>query len=309
MLCGYPVSLGNGKTRPCGLCMPCRINKKRRWVGKMVLEAKYTTNDSSFITLTYAPERLPKDGSLEPWVLRHFTQRLKRSGVGSFRYFYVGEYGDQTFRPHYHGILFGVPPTFEKKIREAWQFNGTPIGHVMVGPVANGAISYVAHYCTKKLTGAGDERLGGRRPEFTRMSQKPTLGFAGLKAIAAGLQTQRGAHLLADRGVPTSYRVNGRMYPLSRNDFNYLCSEIGAPPGAWAEMWSKSDRWELDVDVASIMVRAEQEKWPDSRLASRIAQQEQMVSDVEAKKDQERRAKVAQAWWNQFQSEKGARRL
>ena len=58
----------------CGQCIGCRIERSRQWAIRCVHEAQlYEAN--CFITLTYAPEHLPKNGSL---VLEHFQKFMKR---------------------------------------------------------------------------------------------------------------------------------------------------------------------------------------------------------------------------------------
>lgn len=299
MLCGYPVALPSGKIRPCGQCMPCRINKKRAWVGRMLLEEKYTPMPSSFITLTYKPERLPKDGSLEPWVLRHFTQRLKRSGLGTFRYFYVGEYGEENFRPHYHGILFGVAPAWRKQITESWSFGKESIGHVHVGPITPGAVSYVAHYVTKKMTSTEDERLQGRVPEFARMSQKPSLGSSGFKALADALTTYKGSQYLAHKGMPTSFRLEGRSYPIGRNDFQIMADRLGIDIPT-PDLLAQSDRWALDVEVSDLMRKADAQGWSKAVLEAKINQCEHRAEVLANEEDQKKRAARADRFYQEF---------
>jgi len=60
---------------------------------------------SSFVTLTYSPEKL------QSWSLRYkdfqdFMKRL-RFHMGPTRFFMCGEYGEENFRPHFHALLFG----------------------------------------------------------------------------------------------------------------------------------------------------------------------------------------------------------
>ena len=73
--------------------------------------------ESTFVTLTYSEQSLPKlplVGGLLPTLQRKdvvgFLKRL-RTNVSpvKFRFFGCGEYGEQTERPHYHLLLFGLP--------------------------------------------------------------------------------------------------------------------------------------------------------------------------------------------------------
>ena len=94
----------------CGQCLPCRINKKRVWTHRIMLESSLHT-DNAFVTLTYSDENLPKDGSLVPRHVQLFLKKVRKEiEPARLRFFCVGEYGDRTQRPHYHVALFGYPP-------------------------------------------------------------------------------------------------------------------------------------------------------------------------------------------------------
>lgn len=140
-----------------------------------------------FVTLTYDDEHLPASGGLDPQHLVDFRRRLQRR-VGKFRYFACGEYGEETVRPHYHAVLFGVdlydrtryvrsgPPVWTSATLErAWKQ-----GRCEVSAYSFAAGAYVAGYVTKKLR-RGVERVntdtGEILPrEFTRMSKHPAIG-------------------------------------------------------------------------------------------------------------------------------------
>lgn len=180
MLCANMLFLPD-RIAPCGQCMNCRINTKRKLIAQLVMEQKSCENNSAFVTLTYAPENLPANASLAPRDMALFLHRLRKDrkhGLGSIRYFYVGEYGERTQRPHYHMALFNVTPErAEHTCRKLWSKNGEPIGHVHVGEITTKSISYIAGYCLKKM-GKNDRRLKGRHPEFGRRSKFPPLGAA-----------------------------------------------------------------------------------------------------------------------------------
>ena len=117
-----------------------------------------------------------------------FWKRLRKACF-SFRYFAAGEYGDVTFRPHYHAILFGLnltdlkevgsSPTGDKyfqseTIDKIWSY-----GHVLIGAVTWESACYVAQYCLKKQTGVRSDFYikNGIVPEFVRMSRRPGIGY------------------------------------------------------------------------------------------------------------------------------------
>ncbi|AXB22589.1 replication initiation protein [Alces alces faeces associated microvirus MP21 4718] len=153
--------------------------------------------ESSFITLTYKEDMLPfmvdlpvptlcvRDAQLFLKRLRkgltdHARKEIKKKTGKKklklpsfqFRYYLCGEYGPRGGRPHYHAILFGVPPDAAKFIEKAWSIEGEPIGRIDVQPINENNIQYVAGYVTKKMTRRGD----GRKPEFSIMSRKPGIG-------------------------------------------------------------------------------------------------------------------------------------
>lgn len=142
----------------------------------MVLESREYGDKQSFITLTYSPENVPN--ALDKTHLQKFLKRLRKYiAPVKVRYFAVGEYGDQTWRPHYHLILFGLDPIeAQEAVQNCWSF-----GFVQVGTVTKHSISYCASYVSKKLTKAKEQ---GLEPEFALMSRNPGIGHSAVKYIA-----------------------------------------------------------------------------------------------------------------------------
>ena len=195
MICKAPISV-KGEVFRCGQCMPCRIKRRREWTHRLVLESLDHV-ESVFITLTYSDDNLPEDGSVCPRDTQLFMKRLrKRIDPRRVRFFLVGEYGDETQRPHYHAALFNYPKCrkgqsrYNKKglnccewcqiIEDAWK-----LGNIYVGDLNAHSAQYIAGYTTKKMTKADDERLNGRHPEFARMSNRPGIGANAAHDIAS----------------------------------------------------------------------------------------------------------------------------
>jgi len=181
---------------PCGQCIGCRLERSRNWAVRCVHEAQMHEHNC-FITLTYAPEHLPKDGSLQ---LRHFQlfmKRLRRETKGKVRFFHCGEYGEKNRRPHYHACLFG----FDFPDKKHWKtVNGEkyytsdllgklwPFGFSTIGEVTFESAAYVARYVLKKITGGAalehyndidritGEIVSSRAAEYTTMSRRPGIG-------------------------------------------------------------------------------------------------------------------------------------
>jgi hypothetical protein len=143
---------------PCGQCILCRLEHARQWAVRITHEAQLHT-ESSFVTLTYDDEHLPPHNGLNYADLQKFWKRLRKA-IGPLRYYAVGEYGDQTHRPHYHACIFGHAFTANRTIvrqqptllwtnpvlEAAWG-----LGHVSVGALTFQTAQYTASYVTKKL--------------------------------------------------------------------------------------------------------------------------------------------------------------
>lgn len=235
MLCKSPYMLG---VMPCacGGCEPCRSRRRRLWSHRIVLES-LVHSDSSFVTLTYAPEKIPPDGSLQPKDLQDWLKRLrKRFYPRNIRYYLVGEYGDKSWRPHYHGALFGISMLEEAAVRETWSF-----GHIMLGELTRASASYIAGYVTKKMSNPKDNRLEGRHPEFARMSLKPGIGAYSMDAVALALMRSDRLPGLVD--VPGQLTMDGQRVSIGRYLRRKLREKVGwsqeTPPAANAEYAEK----------------------------------------------------------------------
>jgi len=207
MLCKRPFRQGLAEYG-CGQCIPCRLNRRRTWTARLLLEQR-SHSVSSFVTLTYSDEFLPFGGTLSPRDLQLFLKRLrKRLAPEKVRYFACGEYGDVTNRPHYHLALFGCADAVV--IGDAWECGG-----VHVGELNEQSAAYVVSYTVKRMTAKEDERLGGRHPEFARMSLRPGIGAHAVPSLCDSLVTESGSvGLLALGDVPTVLKEGGKNYPI-----------------------------------------------------------------------------------------------
>lgn len=195
----------------CGQCTPCRINRRRLWSWRMVLES-YCHDHSSFVTLTYSDDELPEGGSLVPSHLSGFMKRLRFHSGTQLRFFGVGEYGDATFRPHYHVAVFGLSPLRADLVSRSWT-----AGHSSAHELNEATAAYVAGYCLKKMTGRDDPRLGGRHPEFARMSLRPGIGALAVKALAQSMASDAGIReTLLTGDVPAALLLARKRFPLGR---------------------------------------------------------------------------------------------
>ena len=198
---------------------------------RLVLES-YSHDNSCFITLTYNDEHLPDGGTLVVDHYQRFLKRLRRLiEPKKIRYFMVGEYGDQSFRPHYHACIFGLGMVDHHIINRAWVQDGEAIGFVHVGEFNQKTAQYCAGYVVKKMTAADDPRLKGRHPEFARMSLRPGIGALGMVELAENLMANPhfAENIEREGDVPTVLQLGKIKFPLGKYLRQKLRDEIGMP--------------------------------------------------------------------------------
>lgn len=178
---------------PCGKCIECRLNYARQWSFRLQAEMLYHEHNS-FITLTYDDNHVPLSESgnltLRKSDFQKFIKRLRKNTGLDISYYACCEYGDHTFRPHYHAIIFGWLPddlVFNRTnkfgnvlytsstLQKLWTFGFSLISEANVRTGG-----YCARYCTKKLTGnsavVAYDNLGIERP-CSLMSRRPAIGY------------------------------------------------------------------------------------------------------------------------------------
>lgn len=232
MICSYPQyrqrrhkGIDYEYAYPCGQCMPCRINKRRQWTTRMMLES-LGHKSNIFITLTYDDDHKPEDNSVTKKEIQLFFKRLRNNTGKQYRYFACGEYGEKTKRPHYHAVIFGGSIDDNDAIEKAWGK-----GFITIAEFSRQRASYVAGYTIKKLT-QEDAFDDGRQPEFALMSRMPGIGLNYVNNIIEAMK--RGNYILVsddsnnsvDRSraipLPSQVRIDGKLYPLD----NYMRSKI-----------------------------------------------------------------------------------
>lgn len=192
---------------PCKKCWACQLNYSAEWATRIMLEAK-KDECNWFITLTYDDEHLPiaekiqipgnityeNDGTWTGTLyeqhmitfLNSLRKQFERQGYKGIKYFYCGEYGENTHRPHYHIILLHCPLDIKsfydcyvdknfkahwksKELEKYWKH-----GMIDVAELEWSCAAYVARYCTKKISFDSDKTIyyeNGKMPEFIRMSK------------------------------------------------------------------------------------------------------------------------------------------
>lgn len=226
MMCYAPYHHTPTQAFGCGQCLNCRINKRRTWAARILLEASQYANNS-FCTLTYRPENQPEE--LVKADLSDFLRRIRDSN-GKVRFFAVGEYGENGQKAHYHAVLFGFAPQYrvrpdgtyyDPRITSAWRDRGITHNSEMTQARAH----YVAGYTTKKWTQPDHPDLDGRVPEFSRMSRKPAIGVqAYLDFFTTEKATRQSLSF-----VPDAVRINGSLWPIGRTLKRAVSEHTGLP--------------------------------------------------------------------------------
>lgn len=152
---------------PCGKCPECKKKRANAWIFRLLKEERIHLN-SYFVTLTYDNNNVPisKNGymTLKKRDVQLFMKRLRKiSKCKTTKYYLCGEYGSDSWRPHYHAIMFDVRPS---DIEKAWGLGYVDIGYDCKAE----AIAYTTKYICKDKrvpAHAKDDRL----PEFAVMSK------------------------------------------------------------------------------------------------------------------------------------------
>lgn len=223
VICKKPFMVEGALPVGCGQCLPCRVSKQRMWAHRMYLES-LMHDTSCFLTLTYKPEELPVDGSLDPAHPRDFLKRVRAHiAPQKLRFVLAGEYGDKGQRPHYHLMMFGMSMLDLGLFESKW-----PLGFVYAGDCNIKTCMYVSKYTLKRMTEDTDWRLDGRHPEFARRSLKPGIGALAMAVICEKLQTRWGQELLRETGdVPRQLKLGKQTLVLGRYLRQKLRQEIG----------------------------------------------------------------------------------
>lgn len=192
MKCLKPIQV-NGNYFNCGHCMNCRINYTQMWSLRLMYELS-KSDSASFVTLTYNNENLPLDYGLHKDDVQKFMKRLRKNFAVEFhefapklKYYFVGEYGGKTLRPHYHAIIFNLDNYDEKhrelcakswQLCEPWFFDKNRGRSSAIQEVTPDDIQYVTGYVQKKLDGElGEKTYGDKQPPFSLCSRGLGLDF------------------------------------------------------------------------------------------------------------------------------------
>lgn len=169
-MCLKPITLRNKSSPyksvhsiqvPCGKCVECLQSYQNSWFVRFYYE--FLDHDKAvFFTLTYNNESVPTlvddDGVVYYTVykqhLQSWIKRLRTRTDKKFKYFITSEYGPKTFRPHYHGVFFGLSKNDIFTTLIDWQntFGFTQSRDVLLSDSADvvNTSRYIAKYCSKQ---------------------------------------------------------------------------------------------------------------------------------------------------------------
>lgn len=208
----YTVDQSTGEVvaAPCGRCPMCLKRRAAGWAFRLQQEMKYA-DTALFVTLTYDTRFIPitRQGkfTLEKSDIQNFIKRLRwntiqqakasKRAILPIKYFAVGEYGSDNFRPHYHIILFNSDHT---EVLKSWKDVDTdnPLGNVHFGTVTPASIAYTLKYMLK--SGRKFKKSDLRKPEFQLMSKKLGYSYLNAKTQLWHTQTQGRMYLTTEQG-------------------------------------------------------------------------------------------------------------
>jgi hypothetical protein len=157
----------------CGKCLECK--KQKMYEMKKRIEEQLKINkEAYFLTLTYDNEH---EKNLNIRDMQLFFKRYRKKQ--KIKYFYVGELGEKTKRPHYHAIMFApLPSDIQESKTETKngykQYESKEItklwgnGLIKISKMEKPLIGYITKYMLKNVD----------KKEFVSgWSRKPPLGI------------------------------------------------------------------------------------------------------------------------------------
>lgn len=201
---------------PCGKCPSCRKDNISMWQDRISFESLTCPRTSTFLTLTF-DDKYMVTPSVRKCEVQKFNKRLHyylsqyrdmNNSADKVRYFFSSEYGDQTFRKHYHACITNLD-CFDKKdfncLYESWKHPITkePFGIITADGLLPARIRYTVSY------------ISYENPKLDKMYA--SLGLAPLfhlmsKGIGKDWMLEHKEYLKENLG----YYVNGVFRPLPR---------------------------------------------------------------------------------------------
>lgn len=170
-------------TVPCRSCTACLLEDARHWAIRICGEASFWANPI-FATLTYDDEHCPFELQLDHW--QNFAKKWRRD-IGKMRFFHAGEYGGETFRPHYHAAIFTDHYFADSKTLKKTKRGDTlwksaelsalwPHGFINYGELNFNSAGYIARYTLAKKGGPARHEWRNIKQPYVTMSRNPGIG-------------------------------------------------------------------------------------------------------------------------------------
>lgn len=178
----------------CRKCVSCLKVRSMTLAVQLGCELQTTIGESQFITLTYDPEHLPQGHtlnkihpqlflkSLRNWLTKHYP------GI-KIRYKLVGEYGENSFRPHYHLAIFGLPNFEDQQISDKNYSESNKLyeseilteiwgkGNVVYNHLTPASCLYIAQHSDKKINRQVDYSMELIDAQTGEIIEPPILRF------------------------------------------------------------------------------------------------------------------------------------
>lgn len=195
----------------CGFCASCQKRRLNSYRMRLMYECEKYPN-TLYLTLTFTDDALKEYKNDYNRAIKEFLDSFRKKFGKGVKHFFISEFGDDTHRIHYHGLLFNVPKTctefdvdsiwnraYGKKRKDFKKFVGVfknPRGIVDVSWLREGpkAASYICKYLTKDYDSPTEKRprvlisngvgLGYLSPvqvHLHRSTLSPFLAFNGRK--------------------------------------------------------------------------------------------------------------------------------
>lgn len=155
-----------------------------------------TNNISNAHAETHAEAESLKKSDLRKFIHRLYKDTRKKTST-KIRYYAVGEYGENTQRPHFHAAIYGEDftddrypwrksPSGHQLYRSSTLEKLWPHGAAEIGDLTFESAAYIARYIMKKINGKKADEHYKRvdshgeiywiTPEFNVMSRRPGIG-------------------------------------------------------------------------------------------------------------------------------------
>lgn len=231
---------------PCGKCIGCRIDYSRSWADRLTYHSIGRENCSYFLTLTYDDAHQSSEDYIPAYDIytlnyEHmdiFIKRLRNKfRDAQIDYYYAGEYGDSSFRQHFHVICFNM------FIPDLKFYKTNPLGdclytseildslwgkgYVVIGLFNWRNAAYTARYVEKKRDGRAmiEYTALGLEPEKCRCSRRPGIAYDYYESNYQdiwknnGLLVPRDVNSSGKLGIPRYFRRLAEEKEIGLEDF------------------------------------------------------------------------------------------